>query len=481
MDVTDKITRLQTENEELRKQLTAVLARVEALQQRVRELEAQLGQDSHNSNWPPSRDKGRQAKQTRSLRQKSERRAGGQSGHEGKTLELTATPDQVVIHRPQRCAHCDHDLSDYVGELSAARRQVFDVPPLALFVTEHRVAAIHCPGCQRLMRASFPAEALRATQYGSNLKALSVYLNQHHLLPVARVCQCLNDLLGTCLSAGSVSRWSEEIGSRVAPLVDTIRTGLRQAQTLHVDETGLYIGGRRHWLHVAATQSLTCYQPHTKRGKQGSDAMEVLPHFQGCMVHDNWSAYAMYDCRHALCNVHHLRELTYLHEEFDLAWAEEFKTLLLAAKAQVAQAKVEGLSHLSCGQRTAIDQRYQQLVDTALALTAPPPQGWPRGKRGRAKKPKARNLAERLDQQRRAILAFVDDFQVPFDNNLVERDIRMVKVQQKISGCFRSWDGARAACSLRSYLSTMRKQGCSAYAALRSIFAGSPLLPSLSP
>jgi transposase len=225
---------------------------------------------------------------------------------------------------------------------------------------------------------------------------------------------------------------------------------------------------------------LTCYEAHPKRGRHGIEALGILPGFAGTAVHDSWSAYASYACRHALCNVHHLRELTYLHEEWGQVWAAEFKHFLLAVKAQVEQAKAQGATTLPPDQHQAFAQRYQQLVAQALAASAPPPTGWPKGKRGRAKKTKARNLAERFDHQRSQILAFADDFAVPFDNNLVERDIRMVKVQQKISGCFRSWAGAQAACRLRSYLSTMRKQGLSAFAVLVDLFAGHLPAPATS-
>jgi transposase len=237
----------------------------------------------------------------------------------------------------------------------------------------------------------------------------------------------------------------------------------------------LYIGGERAWLHVAATPQLTCYEAYPQRGRQGIDALGILPDFAGTAVHDNWAAYASYDCCHALCNVHHLRELTSLHEQFGQAWAGELKHFLLAVKAQIDVAKAQGATTLPPDQRADIDQHYQQLVAQALAATAPPPQGWPKGKRGRVKKSKARNLAERFDERRTQILAFVDDFAVPFDNNLVERDIRMVKVQQKISGCFRSWSGAQAACRLRSYLATMHKQGHPALSLLAALFAGHPL------
>jgi transposase len=467
---------LCVENEALRQQLATALALIEQLQQRVAELEAQLNQDSHNSHWPPSRDKGRRK---RSLRERSGKKPGGQPGHAGQTLKLVAEADEVRVYRPQHCQHCGYSLQEVVAE-GCERRQVFDLPPMQRVVTEHRVEAVVCPLCHTHNRAVFPVEVSQAAQYGPQVKALSVYLHQHQLLPFERLTQVLGDWLGASPAPGTIALWLQEASAQVAEPVAQIKAGLRQANVLHCDETGLYVDGQRVWLHVAATPHLTCYEPHPKRGRQGTDALGILPGFVGTAVHDNWSAYASYDCRHALCNVHHLRELTHLHEQFGQAWAGEFKHFLLTVKAQVDAAKAQGATTLPPDQRQAIDQQYQQLVEQALTQTAPPPEGWPKGQRGRVKKTKARNLAERFDHQRPQILAFVDDFAIPFDNNLVERDIRMVKVQQKISGCFRSWAGAQAACRLRSYLSTMRKQGHAVFAVLVALFAAHPLSPAIS-
>ena len=437
----------------------------------MQELEAQLKQDSHNSSWPSSRDKGRA--KSKSLRERSGKKRGGQPGHEGQSLKMVSEPEQVVVHRPAHCGQCGHNLEGVVA-VHAERRQVFDLPPMQMVVREHRVEAVVCPRCQMRNRAAFPAAVSKVVQYGPQVKALGVYLHQHHLLPFARLTQMLGDLLGVSPSAGTIALWLQEAAARVVEPVEQIKAKLRQSDVLHCDETGLYIDGVRVWLHVAATPQLTCYEAHPKRGRQGSDALGILPNFTGTAVHDNWPTYARYACRHALCNVHHLRELTYLHEQFGQTWAGQFKLFLLAVKAQVDEARTLGATTLPPGQRSEIDQQYQQLVAQALTATSPPPDGWPKGKRGRVKKSKARNLAERFDQQRNQILAFVDDFAVPFDNNLVERDIRMVKVQQKISGCFRSWSGAQAACRLRSYLSTMLKQGHAAFTILTALFVGHP-------
>ncbi|MAT97145.1 MAG: hypothetical protein CL608_08385 [Anaerolineaceae bacterium] len=238
----------------------------------------------------------------------------------------------------------------------------------------------------------------------------------------------------------------------------------------------------RHWLHVAATKTLTCYYPHQRRGRKATDAMDILPHFRGTAIHDFWSAYRYYQaCHHGLCNVHHLRDLTAMAENGNQAWATRFKWFLLSAKQAVDQARLTGATALPVTKVVQIERIYDQLIAAALQANSPSPGGWPKGKRGRPKKTKPRNLAERLDKHRHEVLAFVYDFKVPFDNNLAERDIRMLKVQQKISGCFRSQEGAKDFCTIRSYLSTIRNQGLNVWSALGSALSGNILMPDLTP
>lgn len=481
----EKIAHLEAQVAVLSQALAEALALVEQLRVRVAELEAQVGQDSHNSHWPSSRDKGRRQKKTRSLRQASGKQAGGQAGHAGQTLKLVATPEQVVVHWPVVCTGCGGALAGAAGEqpvvLAAERRQVFDVPPVQLAATEHRLGCVTCPACGGTTQGAFPAEVSRPVQYGPRVKAFSVYLHQQQLLPLKRLCELLREWWQAPLSPGSVVSWVRQAAAQAAPQVERIKAGLRQAPVVHCDETGHYIGGRRVWLHVAATSALTCYRPHAVRGGQGISALGILPGYQGVAVHDGFASYGRYDCRHALCNVHHLRELTAVHEQFHQPWAAEFKTFLCELKAEVEQARSTQATALPPHRRAAIALRYQQLLTAAYAANAPPPTGWPTGKRGRPRQPKPLNLAQRLDRHRAQVLAFVADFQVPFDNNLVERDIRMVKVQQKISGCFRSWQGAHAAATLRSYLSTLSKQGHPASRILLNLFAGHVLVPLTQP
>lgn len=300
--------------------------------------------------------------------------------------------------------------------------------------------------------------------------------------PYDRSRQFFADLFDLNLSPGTLQNIVARAAKRLRPVVAQIKTALTAGHTLHCDESGFYIGGGRHWLHVAATKTLTCYYPHRRRGSQATTAMGILPHFRGRAIHDFWSAYYRHEqCDHGLCNAHHLRDLTAIAENDNQAWANRFKWFLLSAKQVVDQARLAGASALPPSKVAQIERICDQLITAALQANPPPPGGWPRGKRGSPKKTKPRNLAERFDKRRHEVLAFVYDFKVPFDNNLAERDIRMLKVQQKISGCFRSPAGAQDFCTIRSYLSTIRKQGVSVWAALGSLFSDNILMPDLTP
>lgn len=467
--------RLKKENKELGQQLKAAL-------ERIAYLEGQLGQNSRNSNWPSSRDKGRKKKRKQNLRPKSDKKAGGQAGHEGHTLAFAAAPNQVLVHRAEKCAHCDQVFTGEPAVVGLKRRQVIDLPPLEVLVTEHQVEQVQCPNCGQTSEGQFPLGVSNPVQYGPGVKSLAVYLKSEQLLPYGRSQQLLADLFGLSIRQGSLENFISAAASKVEPVNDQIKAGLLAAEVVHCDESGLYIGGQRQWLHSASTPSLTYYVPHPSRGKKGLEAAGILPDFRGVAVHDNWSAYWHYEqCQQALCNVHHLRELNAIEETFHQPWATRFKWFLLSAKAAVEQAKAAGHQSLPQAKLDQIVRLYTKLVSAALKANPPPPQGWPKGARGRPKKTKPRNLAERLQLRQQAVLAFVYDFKVPFDNNLAERDIRMLKVQQKISGCFRASHGAHAFCAIRSYISTIRKQGLSVWLALNSLFSASILEPAYSP
>jgi len=444
------------------------------LEEQVQVLQERLTKDSHNSHLPPSSD--RFHRQPKSLRKPSSKRPGGQSGHAGNTLLLSPTPDQVIVHTVEQCQHCQRDLRE-VENLQVERRQVLDLPPRRVVVIEHQAQQKCCPTCQQVSVAPFPLDVRAPVQYGAALGAVGVYLVQQQLLPYERACEVIEDLLGPSMSVGTLQGLVGRCAEQLEAVEQQIKTALSRAEVLHQDETGLYVAGQRQWMHVSATEHLTHYAVHPKRGKEALDASGILADFQGVSVHDGWRSYWQFLCQHALCNVHHLRDLTFLYEEQLQEWAGEMKELLLDSKAAVEQARAEGRSSLHPLEVADWKARYSALL--AEGYQANPPDPPPEtSRRGRRKQSAARNLLDRLSKHQDAVLLFLDNFAVPFDNSLAERDIRMVKVQQKISGCFRSPAGAQAFCRIRGYLSTLRKQGLAVLTALEQALVGHPVFPA---
>lgn len=461
--------------EEVTALVEGLLQQIAQLTERVSELERQLGRNSRNSSQPPAGDGLR--KPPRSQREKSGRKAGGQGGHPGGTLRQVAQPDQVVTHAVASCAGCGADLQAQ-EPTACARRQVFDLPPLKLEVTEHRAESKTCAGCGAVNQAAFPAAVTQPVQYGPRMLSTAVYLMDYQLLPFARTSELFGDLFGQALSPGTLFTAQQACAAALAGPEERIKECLRRAEVLHVDETGCYIGGRREWLHVASSARLTHYAAHAKRGSKATDEIDILPQFAGVAVHDAWQPYWKYDCEHALCNAHHLRELTAVAEQFGQGWAGEMKTLLCEIKQTVQKHREAGAEGLDAQTADPLLERYERLLAQGLKqnpLSVPlTPQ------RGRVKQSKPRNLLDRLKQRREEALRFMTDFRVPFDNNQAERDLRMTKVQQKISGCFRSRPGAEAFCRIRSYISTARKHGLNVLSAIESVFNGHPFMPAPS-
>src|SRR5258706_130066 len=467
---------LEARNAELEAENAALRAQVTALLARVQELEARAAKDSHNSGKPPSSD-GLQ-RRTKSLRRKSGKKPGGQRGHRGETLHLVATPDAVVEDRAAVCTACQAEL-DEAPVVARERRQVQEMPAVRLLVTEHQALHLRCPRCQAVNVGAFPAEAPSRAQYGPQLRALAVYLVEEQLVPLGRVQQLLRDLVGVQLGRGTLVRWIQQASATLAPVEAQLTAALRQAPVLHSDETGVRRSGRLSWVHVTSTRQLTRYAVHAKRGSAATDAMGILPDYTGVSVHDGFPTYRRYTrCRHALCNIHHLRELTFLEEQYQQPWATEMKALLREMKAAVERARSAGSRHLPPAVREAFVTRYRALLAAGHAAHPPPERR--RRQRGRVKQSPAQNLLERLWLGQDEVLAFLDDFALPFDNNQAERDLRMLKVQQKVSGAFRSDWGADAFACLRGYLSTLRKQGVALLAALETVVAGQPLYPDFA-
>ena len=408
-----------------------------ALAARVKQLEDRLNKDSHNSSKPPSSDG---FKKPTSLRPKSNRKSGGQHGHPGRTLDFSDAPDTIVVHRPDVCQDCGAPLAEVAADVTE-RRQVFDLPPLSLVVTEHQVQTCSCPVCGKANRVGFPESVDQPVQYGPGVRALTTYLMHFELLPYERVVTLMDDLFGAPLSEGTLFTATQQAFRTLAPVEKAVADALAGSKgPVNFDETGQRVGGILHWLLNASTARLTYYKRHRKRGKAALDAMGILSRFAGRAIHDGWGAYSSYGCKHGLCNAHHLRELTALFEQQGQAWAGEMKSLLVEMKEAVEKAKEQGRHRLHPFRECALEARYRAILKAGYKANPPPEPGT----RPRVKQGDARCLLLRLDQNRSAVLAFLHDFTVPFDNNQAERDLRMMKVKQKVSGGFRSEEGADA-------------------------------------
>lgn len=458
------------------------------LQQRVRELEQtiaaqaaeiqelrdQLAKNSRNSSKPPSSD-GLKKPRVQNLRRKTGRRRGGQKGHKGHTLEMVESPDHVRVYQVSQCPRCATDLRS-VEPHGRERRQVFDLPPVRIEVTEHQAEIKVCPQCGSQVKGDFPSEVTQPVQYGPRIKAQASYLNNYQLIPWARTCELLGDFYGHTPAEALVQEANGAVVESIEPSLKATKEQLIASDVVHFDESGLRVEGQLNWLHVASTDLLTGYGVHPKRGQEGMNAMGILPAFAGRAVHDHWSPYFTYDnCQHALCNAHHLRDLLFVVEQYQQSWAEEMVQLLLDIKAEVDAAPVHQMS-LPLDRLDHFERRYDELIAQGLEAN-PPPTDPPPEKRGRRKQSPPKNLLDRLQKHKPQVLAFMCDFRVPFDNNLAERDVRMVKVKQKVSGAFRTRTGAETFCDIRSYISTARKHGLNVIDAIYDALTGAPFIP----
>jgi transposase len=446
---------------------------------RIRELEARLNKDSHNSSKPPTSD-GLKKPHKHGLRHKSNKKNGGQEGHEGHRLEPVADPKHIAVHEVTRCHQCQASLEGVEAE-AYEERQVFDLPKeVKIEVTEHRVEIKHCPQCGAINKGEYPVEVSQKTQYGPRVRSQMVYFNNYQLVPLKRTAEIIADLYQHSLADGSILAAVKEVARRVAPVNEKIKEHLVTTQeAVHFDESGMREGGLK-WLHSASTALVTFLAIHAKRGQIAMDKIGILPKRKGWCIHDFWKPYLTYQqAKHGLCNAHLMRELTYLVENFQQSWAEAMIKLLTEIQKAVPAAIELGQDAFFTEQLADFQNRYDQIVAEGLLANPPPEQteGQTR-KRGRVKQTLPKNLLDRLRDHPDMVLAFMNDFTVPWDNNQAERDIRMAKLKQKISGCFRSEKGSDAFCQVRSYISTAHKNKQPILDAIYLALVGRPFIPS---
>ncbi|MEP7284219.1 MAG: IS66 family transposase [Chloroflexota bacterium] len=449
------------------------------LEARLQKMEDQIAKNSQNSSKPPSSD-GFEKRVPKSRRERSGKPSGGQVGHIGYRLEPEASPCHIKVYPVIECQNCHTNLTE-VEVTKVEKRQVFDLPEVALEVTEHQAEMKRCPVCGQATHAEFPAEVSQPTQYGPRFRAQMVFFNVYHFIPLERTAEIMSELYQQPVSDGTVYAAASEVAEQVASSNELVKVFLTETEApVHFDETGARVNGKLVWLHSASTEQVTYYEIHPKRGGDATEAIGILPKRTGWSIHDAWLPYLTYlAAKHGLCNAHLVRELIFLIERQAQAWATDFLDLLLNMKEKVDEAKSQGQSTLSKLQLAAFEQCYNLIIEDGVQAN-PPPVRRP-NQRGRLKQSPARNLLDRLISHKDKVLAFLYDFSVPFDNNLAERDIRMVKVQQKVSGGFRSINGANAFCQIRSYISTARKNGQCVLDVLFHALRGTPYLPAFIP
>jgi transposase len=438
--------------------IAALQEQIKVLQQRVSELERRLGLDSSNSGKPPSSDGlGKKPRIAGSLRGKSGKKSGGQEGHKGGTLRQSATPDIIKKHHAETCAHCAARLNKTMIT-GVEKRQVFDMPEPRLIVTEHQASIYSCTTCHDETRAAFPAYVTSSVQYGERIKAAAIYLNVQHLVPEDRTADIMGDLFGAdLLCPASITAWAEKKAAALKDFIAHIAALVAGAPVKHLDETGFRIGGKTQWLHTASTPALTHYRVTEKRG--------TLPDFLrgGVIVHDHFKPYyTLPNVEHALCNAHHLRELKALIEIEKEPWAKKMAKLLRIACHAVNRAVQKRATRLAQRATCRLHALYDAIIAHGLLFHEQQP-ALQRKNNARGKSPLriGHNLLIRLRDYKDDVLRFLHDFAVPFTNNQAEQDLRMMKVKMKISGGFRTMDGATTFATLRSVLSTARKQGWS--------------------
>lgn len=458
-------------NAGLHRTIEALTQTVDELNQRIKELTEQLGMNSRNSSKAPSSDMFDKPS-PKSLRKPSGKKSGGQPGHSGSHLNIAAEPDEIVMHVPKICLGCpNHDICVTQACVVETRKVVDAI--IKVKITAHQSIVIDCPLYGVSQKGTFPKDIKASVQYGENLQALTVAMNTIGAVSLNRTQEILSGIFNIPLSTGTIVNMVNRCADGLSGVVELIRQNMTNCAVGNFDETGTNVGGKKHWVHSSSNSKFTHLTIHANRGQVGMDASGVLPKFFGIAVHDCWSPYWKYSAiSHALCCAHLLRELIAAQERYpNQKWAVEFIKLLIDMKETKEKAIGRGEEKLSEEKLYEFDLKYDRIIE--LGYTENPISEERKEKtRGRKKKGKTLALIERLDKHKVSVCLFIHNFDVPFDNNLAERDIRMIKTKTKVSGCFRSLLGAENYLKIMSYVGSAKKHGYSAYEAIRNAIAG---------
>jgi transposase len=425
---------------------------------RISELESILKKNSSNSSKPPSSDGLK--KKIKNNRQKSNRKPGAQMGHKGNGLSPLEEVDEKILCLVKSRCECGEDMSRK-KVVRIEKRQVIDTPKKLIHVKEYLLEVKQCK-CGREHKGQCNYD--HRVQYGEGIKSLLVYLNQYQLLPNQRIQEMMKDLFTLSVSDGLIFSSTENCFHNLTDTIETIKQGLIESEFIHNDETGVRSEGKTRWVHSTSNEEFTHFAIHAKRGNEAMDEIGILPLFKGISIHDRWASYDKYTCTHALCNAHLLRDLKFVHEEMNRPWALEMMTLLQAANER----KKEGT--LTSNWITRTENKMDKIIQRAEDKE--PKEIFQKGKRGRKAKNKSLRLLHVFRDKKEQILLFLRNKSIPFDNNLAERDLRMIKLKQKISGCFRSQRGTEIFCAIRSYISTIRKQNYPVWQAIKQALTG---------
>jgi len=432
--------------------------KIEAQDKRIKKLENQLNQNSRNSNKPPSTDS--------SFKNKNDSKDSGKkkrNKRKGTTAKFDPNPDERIHHAVFKCEHCQTDLTNVPTE-QIERRQIVDIPPILSSIIEHTAETKTCPACGAKNKAAFPDTVSSRFQYSDKIQAMAVYLKDYQLVPVQRVKDLFNDLFNLKISEGTLVNMTSRCSASLSGFIDLLKDILPEESILHCDETGINIAGKLNWIHTVGNKNYTFLHPHPKRGSDAIDQMGVLPKFKGCCVHDFWKPYEKIECHHSYCNAHLLRELIAAGDEWHQRWATDMIRLLLRIKEHVDDSSSGRVNNRKAA---AFKKKYRNIIRNGYISNPPPVNILQRAK---PKKGKILCLVERMDKYRNDILRFMIEPEVPFTNNLAERDVRMMKVRQKVSGTFRNIERAEDFCRIRSYISTLKKQNKDIFKHLCAVF-----------